>query len=318
LYVTSDMEFSHYSVMLNECIEALNIKPDGIYVDCTAGGGGHSEAILNRLDSGKLISLDQDSEAIEACKKRLSRFGEKSIIVKSNFSELLSVLNNLEIAHVDGVLIDLGVSSHQLDTPERGFSYVCDAKLDMRMDPQSSLTAYDVVNFYSEEDLKQIIFSYGEEKFAASIAKNIVSEREKGLINSTLELSEIIKKSIPISAAKKENQHPAKRTFQAIRIEVNHELDVIPKVIDAAVERSNMGARIVIMSFHSLEDRIVKEKFNDYARGCTCPKDFPVCVCGNKPKVKVITKKAIVASEKELEVNPRSRSAKLRVVEKII
>lgn len=311
------MEFCHYSVMLNECIEALNIKTDGIYVDCTAGGGGHSEAILSHLDKGKLISIDQDAEAIEACKRRLSKFNEHSAIVKSNFSELSKILDNLRIDHVDGVLIDLGVSSHQLDTPERGFSYTCDAALDMRMDPQNSLSAYDVVNFYSEEDLRRIIFGYGEEKFAASIAKNIILEREKGLINSTLQLSEIVKKSIPISAAKKENQHPAKRTFQAIRIEVNHELDVIPKVLDTAVDRLNKGGRIVVMSFHSLEDRIVKEKFNDYAKGCTCPKDFPVCVCGNKPKVKVITKKAIVASEKELEVNPRSRSAKLRVVERI-
>ena len=311
------MEFSHYSVMLNECIEALNIKPDGIYVDCTAGGGGHSEAILKRLDSGRLISLDQDDEAIETCKNRLSKYGERSIIVKSNFSDLERVLNELEIVHIDGVLMDLGVSSHQLDTPSRGFSYNSDADLDMRMDPRSPFSAYDVVNTYSESELKRIIYEYGEERFAPIIARKIVEKREESPIKTTLELASIIKSAIPVAAAKKESQHPAKRTFQAIRIEVNHELDVITPAIEGAVSRLNKNGRIAIMTFHSLEDRIVKTKFNDYARGCTCPSDFPVCVCGNKATLKVITKKPIIANTEELNENARSRSAKLRVAEKI-
>ncbi len=311
------MEFSHYSVMLKECIEALDIKPNGIYVDCTAGGGGHSEAILEKLDKGILISLDQDDEAIEACKKRLARFNERSIIVKSNFSELERVLNELEIVHIDGVLMDLGVSSHQLDTPSRGFSYNSDAELDMRMNPRSPFSAYDVVNTYSEQELKRIIFEYGEERFAPIIARKIVQKREEKPIQTTLELASIIKSAIPVASAKKESQHPAKRTFQAIRIEVNHELDVITPAIEGAVSKLNKGGRVAIMTFHSLEDRIVKTKFNDYARGCTCPSNFPVCVCGNKAKLKVITKKPIIADNKELEENARSRSAKLRVAEKL-
>ena len=311
------MEFSHYSVMLQECIDALDIKPNGIYVDCTAGGGGHSEAILKRLDKGMLISLDQDDEAIEACKKRLSVYNERSIIVKSNFSELERVLNDLEIVHIDGVLMDLGVSSHQLDTPSRGFSYNSDAELDMRMDPRTPFSAYDVVNTYSEAELKRVIFDYGEEKFAPVIARKIVAARENAPIKTTLELAAIIKAAIPVAAARKEPQHPAKRTFQAIRIEVNHELDVINPAIETAVSKLNEGGRVVIMTFHSLEDRLVKNKFNDYAKGCTCPSDFPVCVCGNKPKLKVITKKPITASAKELELNSRSKCAKLRVAEKI-
>jgi 16S rRNA (cytosine1402-N4)-methyltransferase len=311
------MEFSHYSVMLKECIDALDIKPNGIYVDCTAGGGGHSEAILERLGSGRLISLDQDDEAIETCKKRLARFGERSIIVKSNFSELERVLNELEIVHIDGVLMDLGVSSHQLDTPSRGFSYNSDAELDMRMNPRSPFSAYDVVNTYSEQELKKIIFDYGEERFAPQIARKIVLAREENPIKTTLELASIIKNAIPVGAAKKESQHPAKRTFQAIRIEVNHELDVITPAIETAVSRMNIGGRIAIMTFHSLEDRIVKTKYNDYAKACTCPANFPVCVCGNKAKLKVITKKPIIANNEELKENARSRSAKLRVAEKI-
>ena len=311
------MEFSHYSVMLQECMEALDIKPNGIYVDCTAGGGGHSEAILKRLDKGTLISLDQDDEAIETCKNRLAKYKERSIIVKSNFSELERVLNDLEIVHIDGVLMDLGVSSHQLDTPSRGFSYNNDAELDMRMNPRSPFSAYDVVNTYSESDLKRIIFEYGEEKFAPVIARKIVAKREENPIKTTLELASIIKSAIPVAAAKKESQHPAKRTFQAIRIEVNHELDVITPAIETAVSKLNKGGRIAIMTFHSLEDRIVKIKFNDYAKGCTCPPSFPVCVCGNKPTLKVITKKPIIANQKELEENARSRSAKLRVAEKL-
>lgn len=311
------MEFSHYPVMLGECIEALDIKPDGIYVDCTAGGGGHSEAIVSRLTTGMLISLDQDDEAIQACKTRLAKYKERSKVVKCNFSDLGTVLDNLDILHIDGVLMDLGVSSHQLDTPSRGFSYNSDAILDMRMDPRSPFSAYDVVNGYSEAELRRIISEYGEERFASSIAHKIVSEREKSPIRTTLELAGIIKSAIPEAAARKEAQHPAKRTFQAIRIEVNHELDVIKPAIDAAVSRLKSGGRIVIITFHSLEDRIVKNTFNSYAAGCTCPKDFPVCVCGKKPTVKIITKKPLTASERELETNTRSRSAKVRVAEKL-
>ena len=311
------MEFSHYSVMLKECIEALDIKPNGIYVDCTAGGGGHSEEILKNLDNGMLISLDQDDAAIETCTRKFQKYGNKSVIVKSNFSELANVLSNLGIVHIDGVLMDLGVSSHQLDTPSRGFSYNSDAKLDMRMNPHSPFSAYDVVNTYSENELKKVIFDYGEEKFASSIAKKIVAKREESPIETTIELAEIVKSAIPVAAARKESQHPAKRTFQAIRIEVNHELDVITPAIDAAVSSLNKGGRIVIMTFHSLEDRIVKSKYNDLATGCKCPPNFPVCVCGNKAKVKVITKKPIMASNEELQENARSRSAKLRVAEKL-
>ena len=292
------MEFSHYSVMLNECLEGLNIKPDGVYVDCTAGGGGHSEEILKRLTTGKLISIDQDDAAIEVCTKKFEKYGERSIIIKNNFSELNQILNELNIVSIDGVLMDLGVSSHQLDTPVRGFSYNSDAELDMRMNPCSPFSAYDVINTYSEFDLKRIIRDYGEEKFAHLIASKIVKERE-------------------ISPIKKEAQHPAKRTFQAIRIEVNHELDVINPAIDAAVAKLNRGGRIVVMTFHSLEDRIVKSTFNKYAQGCICPKDFPVCVCGNKPKLTAINKKPIIAGEKELSENSRSKCAKLRIAEKL-
>lgn len=311
------MEFSHYSVMLNECIEGLNIKPDGIYVDCTAGGGGHSEEILKRLTTGKLISIDQDDFAIDTCLKKFEKYGERSIVVKNNFSELNQVLVELNIHNIDGVLMDLGVSSHQLDTPIRGFSYNSDAELDMRMDPRSPFSAYDVVNTYSEIDLKRIIRDYGEEKFAHLVAKKIATAREKGPIKTTMELSDIIKSAIPVGAAKKEAQHPAKRTFQAIRIEVNHELDVINPAIETAVARLNKGGRIVVMTFHSLEDRIVKSVFNKYAQGCICPKDFPVCVCGNKPKLATVNKKPITASEKELNENSRSKCAKLRIAERL-
>ena len=311
------MDFSHYPVMFFECIEGLDIKPNGIYVDCTAGGGGHSEGILQRLDSGKLISIDQDDNALQACKNRFLKYGDKSILVKSNFSELDRVLNELNIDKIDGVIMDLGVSSHQLDTPQRGFSYNSDANLDMRMNPLAPLSAYDVVNTYQESELKRIISEYGEEKFAHIIARNIVKEREFSPIKTTTELVEVIKKSIPVGAARKEAQHPAKRTFQAIRIEVNHELDVITPAIETAVNRLNKGGRIVIMTFHSLEDRIVKSSFNQYAQGCVCPKDFPICVCGNKPKIKIINKKPITATEKELNENSRSKCAKLRIAERL-
>ncbi len=311
------MEFSHFSVMLGECIDSLNIKPDGIYVDCTAGGGGHSEEILKRLDTGKLISIDQDDDALATCRAKFEKYGNRSILVKSNFCELGRILKELNIDAVDGVLMDLGVSSYQLDTPERGFSYNTEAELDMRMDKQNPFSAYDVVNTYSEAELKRVIYDYGEERFAPQIARKIVTVRENAPIKTTTELASIIKSAIPVAAAKKEAQHPAKRTFQAIRIEVNHELDVIKPAIEAAVPTLNKGGRIVIMTFHSLEDRLVKNKFNDYAKGCTCPADFPVCVCGNKPKLKIITKKPVTASNKELELNSRSKCAKLRAAEKI-
>ena len=311
------MEFSHYSVMLTECIEGLNIKPDGIYVDCTAGGGGHSIEILKRLKTGKIISIDQDDNALEACKKRFVGYEKCSLLVKNNFSNLEQVLNDLNINYIDGVIMDLGVSSHQLDTAERGFSYNSDAELDMRMDPLSPFSAFNVVNEYTEQQLKEIIRDYGEEKFAHLVAKAIVNKRQAAPIKTTLELAEIVKSAIPIAAARKEAQHPAKRTFQAIRIEVNHELDVINPAIDTAVARLNPKGRIVIMTFHSLEDRLVKTAFNDYSQGCKCPKDFPICVCGNKPKLKVITKKPITASQKELNENSRSKCAKLRIAEKL-
>lgn len=311
------MEFSHYPVMLEECIEGLNIKADGIYIDGTAGGGNHSEAILKRLTTGKLISIDQDDYAIEACTKRFEKYKERSVLIKSNFSELEKILNDLNIDHVDGVLLDLGVSSHQLDTPIRGFSYNSDAKLDMRMNPRSSFSAYELVNTYSEFDLRRVIRDYGEEKFAPQIARKIVKARENAPIERTTQLADIIKSAIPVAAAKKEAQHPAKRTFQALRIEVNKELDVIKPAIDVAVSKMNEGGRIVILTFHSLEDRIVKTAFNEYSEGCICPKDFPVCVCGNKPKIKIVNKKPITASEKELEINSRSKCAKLRIAEKI-
>lgn len=311
------MEFSHYSVMLSECIDGLNIDPNGIYVDCTAGGGGHSIEILKRLEQGKLISIDQDDNALIACKKRFVGYEKNSILIKRNFVELKNILDSLNINSVDGVLMDLGVSSHQLDTAERGFSYNSDAELDMRMDPHSPFSAYDVVNTYSEENLYNIIKNYGEEKFASLIAKKIVKEREITPIKTTFELANIIKNAIPVAAAKKEAQHPAKRTFQAIRIEVNHELDVIEPAIRVGIQALKKGGRIVIMTFHSLEDRIVKTLFNNEAQGCICPKDFPVCICGNKPKLKVITKKPIIAGEKELKENSRSKSAKLRIAEKL-
>ena len=310
------MEFSHYSVMLSECIDGLNINPDGIYVDCTAGGGGHSIEILKRLKQGKLISIDQDDEALAACKIRFKGYENNSILVKSNFSQLDNILKSLNIDAVDGVLMDLGVSSHQLDTAERGFSYNSDAELDMRMDPLSPFSAYDVVNTYSEERLADIIFRYGEEKFSRKIAKLICERRKEAPLETTMDLVDIIKRAIPEKFRQK-GSHPAKRTFQAIRIEVNSELSVIAPAIDSAVEHMNEGGRIAIISFHSLEDRCVKSTYQKNAQGCTCPPDFPVCICGNKPKIKILTKKPILPSKEELEVNHRSHSAKLRVAEKI-
>ena len=310
------IEFSHYSVLLSECMDGLNIKPDGIYVDGTAGGAGHSSEIAKRLDNGRLIAIDQDETAVAVATQRLDVLKKNTAVVRSNFCEIAKVCKELDIDGIDGVLLDLGVSSYQLDTAERGFSYSADAPLNMRMDNRRSLNAYTVVNTYSEQELKKILFEYGEERFAPQIAAAIVRAREKKTIESTAELSDIVKYAIP-SAAREGGHHPAKRSFQAIRIEVNAELDVIEPAIRDAVSILNSGGRIAIITFHSLEDRIVKQTFASLATGCTCPKNFPICVCGNKPKVKIITKKPILPSKEELEENPRSRSAKLRIAEKI-
>ncbi len=311
-----EIKFSHVSVLLAECIEGLNIKPNGIYVDGTTGGGGHSFEIAKRLTGGgRLICIDRDTDALAAAGNRLSEYSERVTFVHSNYSELENVLNELQIEKIDGVLLDLGVSSYQLDTAERGFSYMQDAKLDMRMNREDAKSAYEVVNEYSEDELRRIIFEYGEEKFARNIASNIVKKRAEAPIESTLELAELIKASMP-KAAREGGHHPAKRTFQAIRIEVNEELAAIPRAVEAAVNRLKPDGRLVIITFHSLEDRLVKQKYASLATGCTCPREFPVCVCNNKPKIKIVNKKPITASDGELEVNPRSRSAKLRVAEK--
>ena len=311
-----NIEFSHYSVLLNECMDGLDIKPDGIYVDGTAGGAGHSSQIAVRLEDGRLIAIDQDETAVAVATQRLDALQKNTTVVRSNFCEMAKVCKELEIDGIDGVLLDLGVSSYQLDTAERGFSYSSDAPLDMRMDNRKTLNAYTVVNTYSEQALKKILFDYGEERFAPQIASAIVRAREKKPIESTAELSDIVKYAIP-SSAREGGHHPAKRSFQAIRIEVNAELDVIEPAIRDAVSLLNKGGRIAIITFHSLEDRIVKQTFASLATGCTCPKNFPICVCGNKPKVKIITKKPILPSSRELEENPRSRSAKLRIAQKI-
>ena len=311
------ISFSHYSVMLEECIEALNIKPDGIYVDGTAGGGGHSLEIVKRLtDGGRLIAIDRDDAAIAAATARLSDYLDRVTFVRNNFSSAAEVCRELGIEKIDGILLDLGVSSYQLDTAERGFTHNTDAPLDMRMDRRGELDAYVVVNTYTYEELRRIIWEYGEDRFAPKIASAIVRRREKAPIETTGELVDIIKSAIP-PAAREGGHHPAKRTFQAIRIEVNGELDAIEPAIRNAKEIMNEGGRIVIITFHSLEDRIVKQTYADLASGCTCPRTLPVCVCGKRPEVKVITRKPILPSDRELEENPRSRSAKLRVAEKI-
>lgn len=312
------MEFVHKSILFDECMQALNPSRGGIYVDCTAGGGGHSLGIAERLpDGSRLICLDRDDDAIKACTKRLEAYADRVTVVKTEFSALGAVLDSLGIDKIDGIMWDLGVSSYQLDEAERGFSYMADAPLDMRMDRSATLDAAYVVNSYSEQELRRIIFAYGEEKFAAKIASAIVKNRSTSPINTTLELSEIIKNAIPAGARRKEAQHPAKRTFQAIRIEVNRELDVIRPAIEEAVRRLNVGGIAAVITFHSLEDRITKQTMADLAKGCTCPPEFPVCVCGNKPKVKLVTKKPIVPSDAEIADNPRARSAKLRVAEKL-
>ncbi len=311
------MEFSHVPVLAAECIEGLAVKPDGIYVDGTTGGGGHSSLIAERLsEKGRLICIDRDDDALNAAEKRLAPLHKNITFVKSNFSAVADVLDGLGIDSIDGILFDLGVSSYQLDNGERGFSYMTDAPLDMRMDRSQSLDARQVVNQYSREELKMIISTYGEERFASAIASAICRQREQKPIETTLELAELIKSAMP-AAARREKQHPAKRAFQAIRIEVNGELAAVEEAVKSSVSRLAKGGRIAVISFHSLEDRIVKRAFAAEAQGCTCPKSFPVCVCGNKPKIKLISKGVITASEKELEENPRARSAKLRVAEKL-
>jgi len=310
------MVFKHTSVLLEETVDGLNIKPDGIYVDGTLGGGGHAYEVCSRLSSkGRFIGIDQDEAAIEAAGARLRDFGERVTIVRSNYCDMKSQLQNLGIDKVDGIVLDLGVSSYQLDTAERGFSYRVDAPLDMRMDRRQKMTAKDIVNDYSEMDLFRIIRDYGEDKFAKNIAKHIVMEREKGPIETTGQLIEIIKRAIPMKFQKTAG-HPAKRTFQAIRIELNRELEVLRDTLDDMIELLNTGGRICIITFHSLEDRIVKSIFKRNEDPCTCPSHFPVCVCGNVSKGKVVTRKPILPSNGELEENSRSKSAKLRIFER--
>lgn len=308
------MEFHHISVLLNECIDNLNIRPDGIYVDGTMGGGGHSLEIAKRLTTGRLICIDQDPNAHEAAGKRLAKYKDRITFVRDNFGNIKSILDSLGIEKIDGMLLDIGVSSHQLDEAERGFSYQQDAPLDMRMNPDRPFSAYDVVNGYDEDELDRVIFTYGEERWARRIAQFIVKEREAKPIETTGELVDIIKKAVP-KGARKDGPHPAKRTFQAIRIEVNGELEVLQRAIDDVAARLAVGGRLCIITFHSLEDRIVKEAFRKQENPCICPPQFPVCVCGKKPLGRVITRKPILPSKEELEENPRSRSAKLRVLE---
>lgn len=312
------MEFNHYSVLRNETIENLNIKPDGIYVDGTLGGGGHAYQVASRLsEKGRLIGIDQDADAIAAAGERLREFGDKITIIRSNYANMKEELHRIGVEKVDGIVLDLGVSSFQLDTPERGFTYRDEnAPLDMRMDDRQSLTAKDIVNGYSEMDLYRIIRDYGEDKFAKNIAKHIVQERAEKPIETTGELTEIIRASIPMKV-QVTGGHPAKRTFQAIRIELNKELEVLQNNLDDMIDLLNPGGRICIITFHSLEDRIVKTNFKRNENPCTCPSDFPVCVCGKKSKGKVVTRKPILPSEEELEVNSRSKSAKLRVFERV-
>jgi len=310
------MVFKHYSVLLNECIEALNIKPDGIYVDGTLGMGGHSAQIAARLTSGRLISIDRDERAIARAGERLKEYADRITLVHGNFRDLESILRDQGIDKVDGMLFDLGVSSPQLDEAERGFSYMADAPLDMRMDESESLSAWFVVNKWPEEKLKRILYDFGEERYAPRIASAIVDKRSKKSIDTTLELVDIIKGAMP-AAALREKQHPAKRSFQAIRIAVNDELEAISELMSTAADHLNVGGRLAVISFHSLEDKIIKNSFQSRERGCTCPREFPVCTCGFVQTLKTVSRKPILPSAKELEENPRSRSAKLRVAERV-
>ena len=310
------MAFVHQSVLLMPAVEALAIRPDGIYLDGTLGGAGHSYEIASRLTTGRLIGMDRDEVALAAARERLKPFSDRVTLVHSNFQALSAVLDDLGIAKVDGMLFDLGVSSPQLDDKERGFSYMADAPLDMRMDRSEGLTAYDVVNTYDQESLKRILYTYGEERYAPKIAAAIVKRRAEKPIETTLELAELIRAAMPPQALR-EKQHPAKRSFQAIRIAVNDELTAVERMLASAIDRLNPGGRLAVITFHSLEDRLVKSAMQEAAKGCICPKEFPVCVCGRTPKVKILTRHPIVADEAELAENPRARSAKLRVAERI-
>ena len=310
------MEFVHKSVLLDECIEALNIRPDGIYVDGTLGGAGHSSELVKRLTTGRLIGIDRDRVALTAAEERLRPYLDRVTLVHANFSEIRSILNNLSIPGVDGMLFDLGVSSPQLDDAERGFSYMADAPLDMRMNRDDPLTAAEIVNTWSAEELRGIFYEYGEERYAPQVAAAIVRRRESKPIETTLELAEIIRSAMPPQALR-EKQHPAKRCFQAIRIAVNDELGAVRRLMEDAIDCLNPGGRLAVITFHSLEDRIVKTAMQAAAKGCTCPPEFPVCVCGKKPRVTVLTRKPIVSGAAELNENPRARSAKLRVAEKL-
>ncbi|MCL1828144.1 MAG: 16S rRNA (cytosine(1402)-N(4))-methyltransferase RsmH [Oscillospiraceae bacterium] len=310
------MEYRHQSVMLRECTDSLNIRPDGIYLDGTLGWGGHSFEIARRLDKGRLIAIDRDKRAIAAAKSKLAGVAYKVIFVHGNFRDLDNILDKVGLEKVDGMIFDLGVSSPQLSEPERGFSYSADALLDMRMDETESLTAWGIVNLWPEEKLKFLLYEYGEERYARQIAKAIIRRRRMASVDTTSELVEIIKSAVP-SEALREKQHPAKRSFMAIRIAVNDELSAVSALMERAPERLNPGGRLAVISFHSLEDRIVKTSITAREKGCTCPRDFPVCTCGFKRTLKCITKKPIIPSNEEVEVNPRSRSARLRVAEKV-
>ena len=312
----SEQSYTHKPVLLEECIQALAIRPEGIYLDGTLGRAGHSREIARRLTSGRLICVDRDQAALDAAEERLAPWRERVTLVHNNFCELDAILDGLGLERVDGMLFDLGVSSPQLDDPSRGFSYMADAPLDMRMDKTDTLTARTVVNEWPQEELRRILWQYGEERYASAIAGAIVRARDKGGIETTLQLVDVLRAAMP-AAALREKQHPAKRTFQAIRIAVNDELAAVDKMVRAAVPRLNAGGRLAVISFHSLEDRIVKNALAEFAKGCTCPPDFPVCVCGKKPQVKLVNRKPIVSGPAELEENPRARSAKLRVAEKL-
>ena len=314
--VTQEKDYGHVPVLLHECLDALAIKPDGIYVDGTLGRAGHSLEIVKRLTTGRRSGIDRDETAIAAARERLANYGDRVTLVHSNFDRIGDILADLHIDGADGMLFDLGVSSPQLDDAERGFSYMHDAPLDMRMDRTAYLTAREVVNSWSYEELRRILFEYGEERYAPAIAKRIVQHREQQPIETTLELVDIIKSAMPPQALR-EKQHPAKRSFQAIRIAVNDELGAVETVMKKAVPLLNPGGRLAVITFHSLEDRIVKNAMAEAAKGCTCPPSFPVCVCGKKPQVRIVTRKPIVSGEEELERNPRARSAKLRICEKL-
>ena len=311
-----EKDYGHVPVLLQECLDALAIRPEGIYVDGTLGRAGHSLEIVKRLTTGRLIGIDRDETAIAAAQERLADYADRVTLVHSNFDRIGDILAELHIDGADGMLFDLGVSSPQLDDAERGFSYMHDAPLDMRMDRSAYLTAREVVNGWSYEELRRILFEYGEERYAPAIARRIVQTREQRPIETTLELVEVIKSAMP-PAALREKQHPAKRSFQAIRIAVNGELDALPPMLEAATEHLNSGGRLAVISFHSLEDRIIKKTMQELATGCTCPPEFPVCVCGKKPKLRLVSRKPIVSTDEELERNPRARSAKLRVAEKL-